>query len=680
MAIAAAGTAATAAPRSAAVRLKDRWDILVDMPLAELKGPTAAAHGVEDARSVGTSFFALIPDPKQPIRGAALGLARMARHVNVLTPVDYGVVDWPPAQQRCLAFIYERPAGGRLAGSSELSLPPWPEEDVADRIVAGLLPGLKALAVESMTHRGIRPTNIFFRDAARRVAVLGDCITALPAAHQPIAYETIESAMTQQAGRGNGSTGDDLYALGVLCLHLSQGTPPGQGLAGEALIEEKIRRGSFNALASDARLNSSMLELLRGLLIDDPVERWGVNEVELWLQGRRLTPKVTSPAPKAARPFEFGEEPCFTARALGRALVKAGEQGAHAVRGHPFQVWLHRSLGDKSVQEGVALALADGEDPAAGTNAAQDARLVARVAVALDPTAPIRYRGQALAIDGLGTALAAAMLSGGEVKPFAEILLGRLPQFWCQRQPASKPEYGAQLREYDRLRRILEEVRPGFGIERLAYELNPGLPCLSPFVVARGVYTLGDLLPAIELAAADGRIQTQPIDRHIAAFIAQRLKKVDESALVSVSSIDPAQRVLGMLYLMAALQTERGPTALPALTQMFGRQAQLLINRLRNRRTRDRLEHELAGIVTEASLPRLLHFLDNAEEKQIDAFLFSKARNDFGRAARAIDRLEQERAHLPDEANQTAAAIAAGLSMLIGVFAVMASILAFGTF
>jgi hypothetical protein len=679
MAIAAAGNAASAAPRGAVVRLKDRWDILVDMPIAELKGPTAAAHAVEDVRSVGTSFFALVADPKQPIRGTALGLSRMARHANVLTPVDYGVVDWPPAQQRCLAFIYERPAGGRLAGSSEQSLPPWTEEDIADRIVAGLLPGLKALGIESMTHRGIRPTNIFFRDAARRVAVLGDCITALPAAHQPAAYETIETAMTHPAARGNGSIGDDLYALGVLCLHLSQGTPPGQGLAGDALIEEKIKRGSFNALASEARVNSSMLELLRGLLIDDPAERWTVSEVELWLHGRRLTPKVTSPAHKAARPFEFGEEPCFTARTLGRALTKAGEQGAQAVRGHAFQVWLQRSLGDKGIQEGVGQALADGEDPAAGSNAAQDARLVARVAIALDPAAPIRYRGQAIAIDGLGTALAAVMLSGGEVKPFAEILLGRLPQFWCQRQPTTRPEYGAQLREYDRLRRILEEVRPGFGIERLAYELNPGLPCLSPFVIARGVYTLAELLPAIELAAADGRIQMQPIDRHIAAFMAQRAKKPDEAALVSISSLDPAQRVLGMLYLMAGLQNERGPNALPALAQVFGRQAQLLINRFRNRRTRDRLELELAGIMTEASLPRLLHFLDNAEEKQIDAFLFSKARNDFTRAGRAIDRLEQERSHLPDEANQTAAAIAAGLSMLIGVFAVMASILAFGT-
>ncbi len=85
-------------------------------------------------------------------------------------------------------------------------------------------------------------------------------------------------------------------------------------------------------------------------------------------------------------------------------------------------------------------------------------------------------------------------------------------------------------------------------------------------------------------------------------------------------------------------------------------------------------------MVTEASLPRLLNFLDNAEEKQIDNYLFSKARSDFNLATRAIERGEQERGRLPDEAEQTASAIAAGLSMLIGVVAVMASILAFGSF
>ncbi|MEI9983968.1 MAG: hypothetical protein WDN69_12620 [Aliidongia sp.] len=37
--------------------------------------------------------------------------------------------------------------------------------------------------------------------------------------------------MAMPGARGNGSVGDDLYSLGVLCLHLLQGTLPARATA-----------------------------------------------------------------------------------------------------------------------------------------------------------------------------------------------------------------------------------------------------------------------------------------------------------------------------------------------------------------------------------------------------------------------------------------------------------------
>jgi hypothetical protein len=105
-----------------------------------------------------------------------------------------------------------------------------------------------------------------------------------------------------------------------------------------------------------------------------------------------------------------------------------------------------------------------------------------------------------------------------------------------------------------------------------------------------------------------------------------------------------------------------------------------LINRFRNRRTRERLERDLADILTESSLPRLLDFLDNADEKHLDTFQFTKARSEFGLAARAIERCELERASLPEEAELIASSVAAGLSMVVGVLGVLVSFLALGSF
>jgi hypothetical protein len=669
----------TEAPAAGSVRLRDRWEILHTMPVPELRSPNAQAYAVEDHRTTGQSYFALIADPKIPARGTALNLVKMARLSHVLTPVEFGPVDWPPAKRRCLAIIFERPAGGRLFSSCDQVIPPWAEAEVAERILSGLLPGIRALAAEGVAHRGIRPDNIFFRDAARRQAALGDCVTHPPGAYQPAAYETIESAMAMPWARGAGTVADDLYALGVLCVYLLSGRPPGQGLSDDALIAEKLTRGSFAVLAGDTRLSMAMAELCRGLLIDDEEERWTFKELEHWLEGRRLSPKSVSLSARAARAFDVAGEACFATRMVARALARAGDQAAHIVQGPALQNWLQRALDDKPAAAAVARALADSDGPSSG-GAAHDARLVARVAMALDPLAPIRYRGLAVAIDGYGSALAAAVLGGTDVKFLVEILLGRLPQFWCLSQGAVRSEHQGLNRNYDRLRRVIDDQRPGLGLERLIYELNPALHCLSPFVEERFVYALADMLPALELAAADGTIQSQPVDRHVAAFVAHSSKKFDDTVLTAIGHPDPAIRVAGMLHLLGQLQVQYGPEKLPALTQLFGRQAQVLIDRFHNRRTRERLNEELTSVLREGSLPRLLQFLDDAKERHADASLFNRARSNYKIAARAIERCEVERERIPDEAATTASIMAAGVSMVFGVLASVAAFLLYGHF
>ncbi len=665
--------------RAVSVKLRDRWEILPGMPIPELRSPSASAYAVEDHRTKGQSFFALICDPTMPPRGPALNLVKMVRQPHLLTPVEFGPVDWPPLKRRCLAVIFERPAGGRLFGTCDQAIPPWSEQEVAERLLSGLLPGIRALSTENVAHRGIRPDNIFFRDAARRQACLGECVTHPPAAFQPLAYETIEGAMAMPVARSAGTTADDLYALGVLCLYLLSGKPPGQGLNDDQLIAEKITRGSFPVLSGNTRLSIAMAELCRGLLIDDEDERWTFKELEHWLEGRRLTPKSISVTARAARAFDVEGEACFTTRGTGRAIARAGDKVAPLVQGAGLQNWLQRSLNDKPAANAVARALADGDGPGAGGSGA-DARLVSRVAMALDLKAPIRYRGLSIAIDGYGSALAAALFGKLELKPLIEILLGRLPQFWLLMQGAVRPEHQGMSRNYDRLRRVLDDHRTGLGIERLVYELNPGLHCLSPFVEERFVYSLADMLPALELAAASGKIHSQPVDRHIAAFVAHSDKKFDDVVLSAVGHPDPAIRVAGMLHLLAQLQLKYGPEEVPALTELFGKQAQVLIDRFHNRTTRTRLGEQLASVLREGSLARLLQFLDDSKERQADAALFDRARAHCSLAANGIERCEAERERIPIEAQATASIIAAGISMALSVLASVGAFMLYGHF
>src|SRR3546814_8436095 len=73
---------------------------------------------------------------------------------------------------------------------------------------------------------------------------------------------------------GYGGPEDDYYALGVLVLVLLCGGNPVPGLSEHELVEAKISKGSYAALVGETRLSLPMVEVLRGLLCDNPEERW----------------------------------------------------------------------------------------------------------------------------------------------------------------------------------------------------------------------------------------------------------------------------------------------------------------------------------------------------------------------------------------------------------------------
>jgi eukaryotic-like serine/threonine-protein kinase len=666
---------ATVGSKATSVRLHDRFEIRFEMPISDLRSPTAAAYDVEDLRSVSANCFALIADPTLPPRGQELGILRMMKHASILTPLDFGPVDWIPEDRRCLALICERPAGSRLVIGNDQVIAPWSDDDIIHRVIAPIFPGLKALATENTTHRAIRPSNILFRDAARRQAMLGDCFTAPTGYDQPVAYETIENGMAMPSGRGIGTVADDLYSLGVTVLYLLLGHPPGGELKGEALIEEKIRRGSYAALCGDHRIPTTLFELLRGLLVDEPSERWGIREIDLWLQGRRMTPKSSSVAPRASRPFELGKEQVLTARGLVRALIRQGEPAIHAIRSHALHVWIQRTLAHKPATDGFALALADDDAEATGGAGINDARLISRVVMALDPSSPIRYRGVSVMPEGIGCALAVAMGKRGDVKPLAELIQGRLPQFWLRAQPLQKIEHPVLLIEFDRLRRLLDDHRPGLGMERLVYDSTPMLHCLSPLIERDYVDHINDLLPALERAVAAGKVESMVVDRHIAAFVANRSKALDDQVLTALGEADPATRLLGQLYLLAFIQAQTGPDSLPALSQLLGRQAKPVIERYRSRATRARIEGQLAAVIAEGSLTRLVHFLDNLQERQLDNQRYAQATHQYARAETGLEKIEVERGQIPKNATDMGGLIAAAISTVIGAVAVAAVLL-----
>jgi eukaryotic-like serine/threonine-protein kinase len=656
---------------SAAVRLGDKFDILPNEPASEFRSPAAEAYRAVSREHAADRVIALICEPGLPPRRDLIEPLSRLRFDGLMRPLAWGVVDWPPRQRRSYALVFDEP-GGRIAATPGDSFKPFTEDEILDLVLPSVMPALRAMFLVGQTHRAIRPSNLFRRAGDGRI-VLGECLSAPPACHQPLSCEPIESALAAPEGRGAGAPADDLYALGATLVFLLLGRDPTHELADEEILADKINRGSMATLLCGARPPLRMLEAIRGLLADEPRERWTLQELDAWAQGRHVAPRQAVLPRRAGRPIEFNGAEYMTARALARAVVQDPVAAAKLIRSGALDAWLQRSLADPARSTALTLALADAAD-AEG----QETRLAARVAMALDPPAPIRYGGPAAMVDGLGPTLAAAARAGAGVAKIADAIMVRLPQFWFSVQGAFRPDQAPQFKTYDRMRQYLEDRRPGFGFERVVYELNPGLHCLSPAVEPENVVEAGDMLAALERAAKAGRLGDLVIDRHVAAFLAARSKSVGTDWQDDLASSEPRQRTLGTLQLLARLQRLRGPAAVPALGERIGRDAPALIERYHSQTRRARLSVALARIVGSGNIIAIYGLLASPTELRRDAAEFRAARGEFFATEQALAALRDSIAERPQEALELGGRLGVAAAILLGWTAAIASLLMMG--
>lgn len=656
-------------------RLSGRFEIHGDRALPDLCSLSAAAFATTDRDRPNANLFALICEPATLPRHDIAAALRELRSDALLAPLEAGAVEWGPGGRRQFAMVFERPAGGRVASSLTQPILPFTENDLLHHSLPPLVAALQELFATGATHRAIRPTNLFFRDPAQRLVALGECVTAPPASEQPCAFEPIESAMAMPLGRGDGSAADDLYALGVTLIVLLLGRCPWAAMSDEQLLAEKIARGSYPALLGNERIIGTISEALRGLLADDPRERWTADDLVHWFEGRRLSPKQPAMVRRAPRPFEFAGQSFVTARSLAHAFARAPAVAARAVKAPEFEIWIQRSLADEDRAKLVTSAFAEAYNLGA---AGQEERLVARVSTALDPPAPIRYKSIAVTLDGFGMAFAAGFRGRASLQHLAEAIGGRLVQFWFSAQSGLRPEQLSVLKAFDRLRLHLEDRRPGLGAERVLYEMNPRLHCLSPLVEADLVLEPSGILPALERASEKQQNEDFQLDRHLAAFIAARFRNAGTDCFDAMNSTDLSQRILGVLYLLARLQGLKGAPLVPALAQRLARQLPPVIERYHNRMRRARIMAELPRVAAKGNLVDLLALVDGAADRQKDVAEFSEAQREYATVTLELERLRAEAPHRNHVATQLGARYAATTASFLAWLIALAAIVVTG--
>ena len=630
------------------------------------------AFAVTDRRSSGHGGLMAVQSlPGAPPRAMALNALAGWAEDGLLAPLANGPARG--AQGEAAWFVVSAaPPGPSLAAT----LRPWNEHDLLDCVVRPAALALEALEARRVTHRAIRPDNMF-RAGPGASVVLGAAWSAPPALYQPTLFEPPYSAMCLPAGRGNGTTADDIYALGVVLIVLALGRLPLEGMDATAILRRKLALGSYTALVGDERLPPVVGDLVRGMLAEDPEHR--PPPVLLADPGTARARRVAArPMRRAQRSIDLASGPAWDVRTLAHAIAIDPDEGGRLLRGGTVDRWLRRSLGDLAlavrVDEIVRLRPAEG----ATDEARADGLLTMRAVAVLDPLAPLCWRGVALWPDGLGPALAAAEAMGG---PAGSLLTERLSDMvgneaagtWAPLRPERADP--AQMRLEARNRRTTTRLRGwSGGLPRLRYGLNPLLPCSSPKFAGRLVARLQDLLPALEAIAARPEARRErPIDREIAAFIAARHDQRFEGELDGLADVASSeQAMLLQLRVLAGLQRRMECGPLPALAGWLAEQAAPVLAVWRNRSRREALEHAVAELARSGQLLPMMALLDNQSARTADA-------RGFQAAGEAVQRIDAELAALAggaqarsDTARRIGHEAALGVAMMVVTVAVVA--------
>lgn len=623
------------------INLGGLFTIFPDKPLPEYQSPGTQAFAVTGASGNNDTLFALVCPRDMPVRLNILQKIVKIEDGALVRLIHSGIAVWPEDSTERVVMVFERPSGKRLmAPGYETPCAPLPFDVVVSKIITPFVQLFSIFHEQNLFHGAIRPDNMFGLGNLGAGVSFGECVSAPPSVHQPILFETIQRGLCQPSGRGIGTLSDDFYAFGVSLLCLVLGRHPVPGKTDEEILQRKMDKGSFFTLVHHNRVPTGILEPLRGLLNDDPLTRWTLEDFRLWLGGRRLSPRPPEQPKRAIRPFDFVGQELWTARALALALSTDALAALKLLETGEVESWMRRALGEKNDTEFLVTELAQGRS--ANRNNRDIDQLLGRCLMAISPDSPVRYKGVSVYPTGLGPALTAAMIQQQNTMTIGQIITHSLCTHWGTLYQRRKIPPPAPTLDLEQVKRLMDRPSYGYGIERVLYELDPNAPCLSPSFTRHYVLTPSDLLRALEQIAPEHMRDGEPIDRHIAAFLMVRFKRLEDWLLRALGNREePEKAAMAQITILAQLQDKLNQPVLPNLAKWAAQLGQTAVDRLHNRKAREKLMRQIEDHVRAGSITGIAALLDNPAQLSGDQNGFQAAQFRYRRIAKEIAELEQ---------------------------------------
>ncbi len=592
-------------------------------------------------------------------------------HPSMPRLVGAGVVDWTPVQQQRYVFVYENKIGKPIVTKENQHAMGLKNDLVVSHVMRSLIPAIKDLRDADFVHGNIRVQNLYDGGMTGFDKIfLGECLSTPPGFLQPTVYETIERGAVHPLGRGLPTYEDDMYSLGVTLAVMLRTNDPMAGFSNDQIVAQKIEEGSYAAITGKERFTGSLLECLRGLLNDDPRQRWSIDDVLTWMEGRRVHARQgVNSRLKASRPIEFDGKKYLRPQLLAFDLPKNPKEGAKLVEGKDLFQWLNRSLQDKPTEERFEAAISNAQE--GGTGGFYPERLSSYVATALSPTLPVMYRDLRFIPDAFGRMLAEASMSRRDLNPFIEYIQNQMILFYSAAQENGPSDANDLVTRFENCRAFLRHATSGYGIERCIYNLCPEVFCLSDKLKNFYVRSAEDLLIAFDrLATTPGRPENL-IDRHIISFLSVRDRQIIDPYIPDLNSDQKYRHILGVLRVFSAIQLRSKMDPVPGLTAWLSECVDPLINRFHDRDLRTKTRAQLQKVKDKGDVAKVLALFDNAQIFQEDFRKYREALKDFANLRGEHSRLQASLETDKSFGHGTGRQVAAMVSGILAGFAVI---------
>lgn len=556
-------------------------------------------------------------------------ILKTPNYASIINPslvplVASGPMYWAPSGKEKYCLIYENKLGNPIMREDlrgGLGLKP---DLVLHGVIRPLINVLADMRDKDIVHGNIRGANLF--DGGNRNlerTILGECLSLPPGYHQPVLYEPIDRALVSPLGRGVGTHADDMYALGVLLAVMMRHFDPLEGLSDEEIVERKIEEGSYVALLSRDRFSGSILELLRGLLQDEESQRWTIDEALQWLDGRRLSPKQPVRRSKASRPLLFNNEKYIRPELLSRDLNKNISEARQLIDNGEIEQWLSRALDNKMAVARYESALEQAEEGGKGTGYTE--RLVTRVAIALHPEGPMRFKNINVLPDGVGASLYESFIMKRDLQTYIDFFMNYFITQWIDAQPNGVPDVSTIISKFDGARAFLRAKGLGNGLERCIYSLNSEAPCLSEKLHKYYVRTPEDMLRAFEKMASLPDRPAMFFDRHSVSFLLVKDRKNIDPFIHDLNAPETYRRILAECKILATIQKRSTMERLPGVAKWMVENLEPVYERFHDRELRVELKKKAERLQDSGELAKIIALFDDPVVYQEDNTAFRKA-------------------------------------------------------